>query len=66
MSSIWQGGVFQADEEAKFPRCRKPARAGQKAAHGFKDRAIVTIGGVRIGITGAITDETPEESSPRI
>jgi 5'-nucleotidase/UDP-sugar diphosphatase len=32
---------------------------------GFKDRAIVTFDGVRIGLTGATFDDTPRASSPQ-
>ncbi|HTS39687.1 MAG TPA: bifunctional UDP-sugar hydrolase/5'-nucleotidase [Xanthobacteraceae bacterium] len=58
--------VFQKRmAEAKFPLYGANLRGPDgKPLPGFKDRAIVTIGGVRVGFTGAITDETPEESSP--
>jgi 2',3'-cyclic-nucleotide 2'-phosphodiesterase (5'-nucleotidase family) len=50
---------------AKFPRYAANLRGPDgKPLAGFRDRAILTFGGVRIGITGATADDSPEESSP--
>lgn len=51
--------------EAKFPLYAANLRGpdGQPLP-GFKDRAIVTFDGVRIGLTGATYDGTPRSSSP--
>ena len=43
------------------PTCAAP---DGKPLPGFKDRAIVTFDGVRIGLTGAAYDDTPRMSSP--
>ncbi len=55
---------FQRMAEAKFPLYGANLRGpdGQSLPN-FKDRAIVTVGGVRIGITGATYDDTPRASS---
>jgi 2',3'-cyclic-nucleotide 2'-phosphodiesterase (5'-nucleotidase family) len=51
--------------EAKFPLFAANLRAADGAPlPGFKDRAIVTFDGVRIGLTGAIFDDTARASSP--
>jgi 2',3'-cyclic-nucleotide 2'-phosphodiesterase (5'-nucleotidase family) len=51
--------------EAKFPRYAANLRGPNgKPLAGFRDRAILTFGGVRVGITGATDDESPEKSSP--
>ena len=46
--------------EAKFPLYAANLRGpdGQPLPN-FKDRAIVTVDGVRIGLTGAAYDQTP-------
>ncbi|HEY5963416.1 MAG TPA: bifunctional UDP-sugar hydrolase/5'-nucleotidase [Xanthobacteraceae bacterium] len=51
--------------EANFPRFAANMRTadGQPLA-GFKDREIVTVDGVRIGLTGAAHEDTPRMSSP--
>jgi 5'-nucleotidase/UDP-sugar diphosphatase len=51
--------------EAKFPLYGANLRGpdGQQLPS-FKDRSIVTFDGVRIGLTGAIYDETARASSP--
>src|SRR5882757_5003216 len=57
---------FQRMAEAKFPLYAANLRGpdGQPLP-GFKDRAIVTIDGVRIGLTGATYDDTARASSPQ-
>jgi len=56
---------FKRMAEAKFPRYAANLRGPDgKPLEGFKDRAIVTFGSVRIGITGATADTSPQESSP--
>ncbi len=51
--------------EAKFPLYAANLRGPDgKPLAGFKDRAILTFGGVRIGITGVTADNAPEVSSP--
>ncbi len=51
--------------EAKFPLYAANLRGPDGAPlAGFKDRAIVTLDGVRVGFTGATYDETPRTSSP--
>jgi 5'-nucleotidase / UDP-sugar diphosphatase len=56
---------FKRMAEAKFPRYAANLRGPDgKPLAGFKDRAIVTMGGVHVGITGGTADNTPEESSP--
>lgn len=47
-------------EEAKFPLYAANLRgADGQPLPGFKDRAILTFGGVRIGLVGATYDDTP-------
>jgi 2',3'-cyclic-nucleotide 2'-phosphodiesterase (5'-nucleotidase family) len=57
---------FQRMAEAKFPLYAANLRGpdGQPLP-GFKDRAIVTVDGVRIGLTGATYDDTARASSPQ-
>ena len=56
---------FKRMAEAKFPRYAANLRGPDgKPLSGFKDRAIFNYGGVRIGITGATSDSSPQESSP--
>jgi 2',3'-cyclic-nucleotide 2'-phosphodiesterase (5'-nucleotidase family) len=56
---------LQRMAEATFPRYAANLRGPDGAPlPGFEDRAIVTIGGVRIGITGATYDDTARASSP--
>jgi 2',3'-cyclic-nucleotide 2'-phosphodiesterase (5'-nucleotidase family) len=51
--------------EAKFPVYAANLRGpNAQPLPNFKDRAIVTLDGVRIGLTGATLDETPLASSP--
>jgi len=51
--------------EAKFPLYAANLRDGDGAPlPGFKDRSIVTIGGVRIGLTGAAFDDSVRASDP--
>ena len=51
--------------EAAFPLYGANLRGGDGAAlPGFKDRAIFTIDGVRIGLTGLAFDNSPRVSSP--
>ncbi|MEX2036813.1 MAG: bifunctional UDP-sugar hydrolase/5'-nucleotidase [Xanthobacteraceae bacterium] len=51
--------------EANFPLYAANLRAPDASPlPGFKDRAIVTFDGVRIGLTGAAHDDTPRMSSP--
>ena len=52
--------------EAKFPMLRRQPAAAPTASRSpdFKDRDIVDLGGVRIGLTGATYDQTPRVSSP--
>jgi 5'-nucleotidase / UDP-sugar diphosphatase len=56
---------FQRMAEATFPLYAANLRGpdGQPLPN-FKDRSIVTVDGVRIGLTGAAYDQTPEASSP--
>jgi 5'-nucleotidase / UDP-sugar diphosphatase len=50
--------------EAKFPLYAANLRAADgQPFPGFKDRSIVTIDGVRVGLTGAAHDDTPRMSS---
>jgi len=50
--------------EAKFPLYAANLRTAEgKPLPGFKDRAIITFDGVRIGLTGAAHDDTPRMSS---
>jgi 2',3'-cyclic-nucleotide 2'-phosphodiesterase (5'-nucleotidase family) len=56
---------FQRMGEAKFPLFAANLRGPDGAQlAGFKDRAIVTFDGVRIGLTGATYDDTARASSP--
>jgi 5'-nucleotidase / UDP-sugar diphosphatase len=56
---------LQRMAEAKFPLFAANLRGPDGAAlPDFKDRAIVTLDGVRIGLTGATYDDTPRASSP--
>jgi 5'-nucleotidase / UDP-sugar diphosphatase len=57
---------FQRMAEAKFPLYAANLRGpdGQPLP-GFRDRAIVIIDGVRIGLTGATYDDTARASSPQ-
>ena len=51
--------------EATFPRFAANLRvADGTPLPGFSDRAMVTLDGVRIGLTGATYDDTPRASSP--
>src|SRR4029078_13526862 len=55
---------FQRMAEAKFPAYAANLRAADgKPLPNIRDREIVTIEGVRIGITGAGLDDTPRTSS---
>jgi 2',3'-cyclic-nucleotide 2'-phosphodiesterase (5'-nucleotidase family) len=56
---------FKRMAEAKFPLYAANLRGPDgKQLPNFKDRAIVTVDGVRIGLTGATLDDTPRTSSP--
>jgi 2',3'-cyclic-nucleotide 2'-phosphodiesterase (5'-nucleotidase family) len=51
--------------EARFPLFAANLRtANGQPLPGFKDRQIVTVDGLRIGLTGAAHDDTPRMSSP--
>ncbi len=51
--------------EATFPRYAANLRdAGGAAIPGFKDRALIEFGGVRIGLTGLAYEQSPRMSSP--
>lgn len=51
--------------EAKFPLfCANMRDAQGQAIAGFKDRSIVTLGGIRIGLTGATEEEAVLLSNP--
>ena len=55
---------FERMAEAKFPLFAANLRnAGGKPLPNFRDRAIITFNGVRIGLTGAALDDTPRTSS---
>src|SRR5215475_12937111 len=59
-------GVFlQRMGEAKFPlygaNLRDPSGAALPA---FKDRAVVELNGIRIGLTGLAYEQSPRVSSP--
>src|SRR5437016_8345849 len=57
---------FQRMREAKFPLYAANLRGPDGAPlPSFKDRAIVTLDGVRIGLTGATYDDSPRASSPQ-
>jgi 5'-nucleotidase / UDP-sugar diphosphatase len=56
---------FQRMREAKFPVYAANLRgADGRPLEGIKDRAIVTVDGVRIGLTGAAYDDTARTSTP--
>jgi 5'-nucleotidase / UDP-sugar diphosphatase len=56
---------FQRMRDAKFPLYAANLRGPDGAPlAGFNDRAIVTLDGVRIGLTGATYDDTQRASSP--
>ena len=51
--------------EARFPRYGANLRTADGAPlPDFKDRSIVTVGGVRIGLTGATYQDSPRASDP--
>ena len=51
--------------EAKFPRYAANLRAADGAPlPDFKDRSMVTVGSVRIGLTGATYEDSPRASDP--
>jgi 5'-nucleotidase/UDP-sugar diphosphatase len=51
--------------EAKFPRYAANLRGADGAPlPDFQDRSIVTVGGVRIGLTGATYEDSPRASDP--
>jgi 2',3'-cyclic-nucleotide 2'-phosphodiesterase (5'-nucleotidase family) len=56
---------LQRMAEAKFPRYAANLRGpdGQPVA-GFEDRALLHFGGVRVGVTGATADDSPQLSNP--
>jgi 5'-nucleotidase/UDP-sugar diphosphatase len=57
---------LQRMAEARFPLYAANLRGPDGAPlPSFKDRAIVTIDGVRIGLTGATYDDSPRVSSPQ-
>jgi 2',3'-cyclic-nucleotide 2'-phosphodiesterase (5'-nucleotidase family) len=57
---------LQRMAEARFPIFASNLRGPDGAAlPNFKDRAIVTLDGVRIGLTGATYDDSPRASSPQ-
>jgi 2',3'-cyclic-nucleotide 2'-phosphodiesterase (5'-nucleotidase family) len=57
---------LQRMAEARFPLYAANLRGGDGAPlPSFKDRAIVTLDGVRIGLTGATYDDSPRLSSPQ-
>jgi 2',3'-cyclic-nucleotide 2'-phosphodiesterase (5'-nucleotidase family) len=56
---------LQRMREARFPIYAANLRSADgQALPGFKDRAIITFDGVRIGLTGAAHDGTPGMSTP--
>jgi 5'-nucleotidase/UDP-sugar diphosphatase len=56
---------FQRMGEAKFPLYAANLRSADgKPLPGFRDREIITLEGVRIGLTGTTFDGTPRASSP--
>jgi 5'-nucleotidase/UDP-sugar diphosphatase len=56
---------FQRMKEAKFPLYAANLRMPDgKPLPGFRDREIITLDGVRIGLTGTTFDGTPRTSSP--
>src|SRR5262249_52856290 len=57
---------LQRMAEAKFPLYAANLRGPDGALlPNFRDRAIVTLDGVRIGLTGATYDDSPRASSPQ-
>jgi 2',3'-cyclic-nucleotide 2'-phosphodiesterase (5'-nucleotidase family) len=57
---------LQRMAEARFPLYAANLRGPDGALlPSFKDRAIVTLDGVRIGLTGATYDDSPRASSPQ-
>jgi 5'-nucleotidase / UDP-sugar diphosphatase len=57
---------LQRMAEARFPLYAANLRGPDGALlPSFKDRAIVTLDGVRIGLTGATYDDSPRVSSPQ-
>jgi len=55
---------FQRMREANFPLYAANLRGPDgRPLPGFKDRAILTFDGVRIGVTGATHDDTPRTST---
>jgi 2',3'-cyclic-nucleotide 2'-phosphodiesterase (5'-nucleotidase family) len=57
---------LQRMAEARFPLYAANLRGPDGAPlPSFKDRAIVTLDGVRIGLTGATYDDSPRVSSPQ-
>ena len=60
-----QETFFQRMGEAKFPLYAANLRGPDgKPLPNFKDRAVVTLDGVRIGLTGATLEDTPRVSNP--
>ena len=56
---------FKRMAEAKFPLFAANLRGPEgEPLPGFQDRAILTFDGVRIGLTGATLDQTPQLSTP--
>jgi 5'-nucleotidase/UDP-sugar diphosphatase len=56
---------FQRMAEARFPIYAANLRAPDgKPLPEFKERSILTVEGVRLGLTGAAFDDTPRVSSP--
>ncbi len=56
---------FQRMREATFALFAANMRtADGRPLPGFKDRAIIDIGGVRVGLTGAALTETPQVANP--
>jgi 2',3'-cyclic-nucleotide 2'-phosphodiesterase (5'-nucleotidase family) len=56
---------LQRMAEAKFPLYAANLRAaGGARLAGFRDRAMLEFGGVRIGLTGAAADDSPAKSNP--
>lgn len=59
-------GVFlERMKEANFPLYAANLRTtGGKPVDGFRDSAILDIGGTRVGIVGLTSDDSPAKSSP--
>src|SRR3954452_4343901 len=56
---------LQRMSEANFPLYGANFRdAGGTALRGFKDRTMITVGGVRLGLTGVAYEHSPRMSSP--